>query len=322
MMRAKIGMSDFILGSQQALDEARRVLNRPMPGCRFDLYLRVMGEMAKLTYPSRFPWPDDSQKRQLFFEAVSQLQGLQYWPSVLASASAEAKREKLSRVLGGKALPDYFAQRDPARDALAEIVVGHALGVQGFQITFSERDEDMLAEHRDCLPLVVEVKRPSSDGNKRAIQDGYKQLESRDLSPKRLGMLVIALDRRLETGGKTWAASNVDAFQSDFERIVTAQSNLRKFTEVPLRRTVFAPFFGVMVHMPIFFQADGIAFSATQLAVESTNTIRLVGATRLAHAIGGAPEAVTRIRTVRDWLRAEHWLDHNTPDLRSQGARV
>jgi hypothetical protein len=293
-------MADFVESSQAALDAARMLIGKEVPGCRFDAYLKVFGEMVALQYPSPLPWADGSRKRNLFFEAVSQLQGLLYWQAALQATPRPAVQHKLNLLLGGSDLPEYGGKNDPARDVLAEIVLARVLQLSGFDVTLTEHDEDILAERHDCPALVVECKRPSKSGNANAIREAYRQVTTRRLSGSRLGMVVIALDRRLESGGKTWAASSNEAFLDDFSRITKMQSDLMHAAQIPILQATHAPFFGVMIHMPIFFHEDGIAYSATKLAIECQNANSLPGKTCLAHVLNGTSDAVRSLRTPED----------------------
>lgn len=161
MLRTRTSIDTFISASERAVHDAEGALGRTMRGGRFHQYLRIIGQVGAQKPPAGLPWARGAEERSIFFEAVSQLQALQYWKQVLCGSPEPLVREKLKTVLGGPVLPSQGVARDPARDTLAEIVAARVLQGRGFRVELSEHEEDLLAYHPGSPVLVVECKRPA-----------------------------------------------------------------------------------------------------------------------------------------------------------------
>jgi hypothetical protein len=175
---------------------------------RFWEYVEPLRQFTSLRFPAPCPWERGSRMRRLFVEGASQAFGLHKAATVWPFLTEKVAHEKVSIVLGGRALPEDTIEGTPedeknrtARDHLAEFSTAHSMKRGGFAVNMIDGREDVLATSPGCPALVMECKRPSRpDRLSRAVNKAFTKLkEKRDCDGHdRLGAIVICIDRVLQ----------------------------------------------------------------------------------------------------------------------------
>jgi hypothetical protein len=271
---------------------------------RFREYLAPLRQFSALTFPSALPWDQDARRRRLFVEGASQAMQLHCAGSIWPFLPDDVAHEKLSIILGGRALPEDTVEGAPedhanrtARDHLAEFSAAHALKHAGFRVDMVKGSEDVLAVAPDGVAIVVECKRPRSEkALRRAVQRAREQLCTRRCDGvRRLGAIVICVDRLLgDVPSVVTGLPEVPSFHTlaEVEPWLNAVS-FREAARVALLPecdlSTEVPFAAALMTLPVFTQDEGKMHLRTIYAFDPGARFRSREAARVVAQLSAGP---------------------------------
>jgi len=115
---------------------------------RFDRYRSALEEAAKAVYPRVVDVKDPAQRERdrLLREAAIQTEQLMVSSETWDEQSQDVLSSKLKIVLKGRDLPSTKTKDDEGpRNTLAELATAALLRRRGFQVSLTDKDEDVLA---------------------------------------------------------------------------------------------------------------------------------------------------------------------------------
>jgi hypothetical protein len=284
---------------------------------RFWEYVEPLRQFTSLRFPAPFPWERGSRMRRLFVEGASQAFGLHKAATVWPFLTEKVAHEKVSIVLGGRALPEDTIEGTPedeknrtARDHLAEFSTAHSMKRGGFAVNMIDGREDVLATSPGCPALVMECKRPSRpDRLSRAVNKAFTKLkEKRDCDGHdRLGAIVICIDRVLQDIPSVVAdLPEVPSFETLAEVNPWVNSTILAHLAMLTSETEFrmcpeVPFAMVLMTVPVFARDEGMHRMIDVVGFDTGARYVSGPAARVVQRLSEGPPA-----NPRGWQRATH----------------
>jgi hypothetical protein len=262
-------IGDFVRRARQARDLTCEVVGR-RSFTRFDRYIKVVEQVAKLEFPAPFPFQDEPAQQALFYEGAAQLMELVEAEVTIRQMGADLAREKVGLILKGTELPPIDDGFDAARNTLFELTCASALRKGGFQVTVPERGSDVVAHHPAGPRFQVECKRPTHVGTLgRNVREAATRVNERCKDSGEhgdLGMLLIGIDRVAKLIGGTpqnltsseFLGEMNQTFKDAIESVRAAAKaeGLVLFPQIPVA--------GVVLVGAVFLIREGILFPFSQ----------------------------------------------------------
>lgn len=278
------GLQSFqqVVGDLERTLKAARELGAKNTEGRFAEYLTPLRQAASFSYPRVLPWAPRSPDTDRFVEACSQVSSLLKAAKVWPSLPTGVAKHKLTKILAGNALPVADLEADgESRNFLVEFSVAHLLQLGGFKVSMTVEKEDVRALCDGYPDIVIECKRPAGQSSlPRNVKDSWSQLRKRGDASATTGMLVISIDRMLDSvPSASPDLAGIPSFETFAEVMPwvsrASESHLLAIRaaahELGIRLYPEAAIAAVLLTVPVFSKDEGLLRLVDQIAFFNTD---------------------------------------------------